>query len=263
VFLHLGFAWLPLALALLVSCVASPRSDPSERSLPLAAVDASGFDALLREHVVDGHVEYAAFAAAPELSLYLSEVREARLAEGTPEPERLAFLLNAYNALAIRGILDGGSPATLLGRYGFFMRTRHSVAGEAITLWDLEHERIRPLGEPRIHFALVCASASCPKLASEAFDPARLEEQLERETLRFVNDAQRNRFDAERRVASLSAIFDWYAEDFEASDGSVERFVARYVDDPEVAQGLAAGEWVVESLGYDWSLNGTPAPPQE
>ena len=133
---------------------------------------------------------------------------------------------------------------------------RHPVAGEEITLWDLEHERIRPLGEPRVHFALVCASRSCPALASSSYEPSSLEDQLEAAALGFVNDPARNRFDREKRVAKLSRIFDWYREDFEATDGSVERYIARYLDDPELADDLAAGRYTVEYADYDWSLNG-------
>ncbi len=238
-------------------CVSPPRPAPVEAPMPVAALDDAGWDALLRAHVEDGVVDYPAFADRVELSRFLDGVGSASL-EGASRDERLAFLINAYNALAIEGILDGGSPATLLGRYRFFWRQRWAVAGEEITLWDLEHERIRPLGEARIHFALVCASASCPRLASEAYRPAQLERQLDAATRLFVNDPSRNRFDAAGRIAYLSAIFKWYAEDFEAEAPSVAAWVARYVADPEVARGLAAGGWEVRHLDYDWGLNGVP-----
>lgn len=249
----LGLAWV-----LCVACAAPPRDYRTEQPLALEAVDYSGWDALLRAHVRDGAVDYPAFAAAPQLDAFLAQVRRARLGAGDGAAERLAFWINAYNALAIRGILDGGSPASLLGRYRFFLRRRFAVAGEEITLWDLEHARIRPLGEPRIHFALVCASASCPKLASETYLPQRLDAQLERAARAFVNDPARNRFDPTDRVARLSAIFDWYAEDFAADAGSPAGYVAGYLADSELARALAAGRWRVEYLDYDWSLNGTP-----
>jgi hypothetical protein len=243
-----------------LACSASPRAYPVEAALPVERLDYSAWDALLRAHVSDGWVDYPAFA--PGMGPFLAQVRRARLGPETTDEARLAFWINAYNALAIAGILEGGSPATLLGRYRFFLRTRWPVAGEEITLWDLEQERVRPLGEPRIHFALVCASASCPRLASEAFLPARLDDQLEAAARRFVNDPRRNRFDAAGRVAHLSAIFDWYDEDFEAAAGSVPAWVARYVDDPEAASGLASGDWKVRFQDYDWSLNGTPPGPR-
>jgi len=247
------------AVALLgAACVAAPRSYDSERSLALESVDYSGWDELLRAHVRDGVVGYSGFAGTPELADFLAQLRDARPTEHTREAQRLAFLINAYNAFAISAILAGGSPETLLGRHRFFQRELHSVAGEQITLWDLEHQRIRPLGEPRIHFALVCGSASCPKLASEAYLPERLDDQLERDTLAFVNDPTRNRFDAAARVARVSAIFDWYAEDFEVESGSVAAYLAAYVSDPAIVPGLTGGSWRIEPLDYDWRLNGSP-----
>ncbi len=240
-----------------LACVSAPRPLAVERPTPVAALDSEAWDALLRAHVDEGVVDYPALAGRLELAGYLDAVAGVGLDGATPE-ERLAFLINAYNAFAIAGILGGGSPATLYGRYRFFWRTRWPVAGEEITLWDLEHERIRPLGEARIHFALVCASASCPLLASEAYRPERLDRQLDVATRRFVNDPSRNRFDGEARVAHLSAIFEWYAEDFEAEAPSLLAWIARYVDDPALARELAAGDWRVRTLDYDWSLNGPP-----
>ena len=90
----------------------------------------------------------------------------------------------------------------------------------------------------------------------------QFDEQLEERTRAFVNDPTRNRFDAEKRVARLSRIFEWYEEDFGASDDGVLAFVARYVDDPEVAAGLREGGWKLGHLSYDWSLNGPRPPPR-
>ena len=117
---------------------------------------------------------------------------------------------------------------------------------------------IRPLDEPRIHFAIVCASKSCPRLRGEAYIAARLDAQLDAQARQFVNDPSRNRFDKATRTAYLSEIFKWFDEDFRAAAGSMQKYVARYAADPEVAQGLAADAYRVEWIGYDWSLNGTP-----
>jgi hypothetical protein len=206
--------------------------------------------------VSDGVVDYPALAEAPSFQKFLDQLREARFTERTTREEKLAFWINAYNALAVAGILEGGSPATLYGRWDFFLRRRHEVAGEAITLLDLERERLLPLGEPRVHFAIVCASASCPALAPEAWRPALLELQLEAAAHRFVNDPARNRFDGKARAAELSELFDWYRADFEAEGGSLEAWLARYVADPDLALSLAAGDFELRFLDWDWSLNG-------
>lgn len=83
--------------------------------------------------------------------------------------EALVYWINAYNTLAIKGILDGRSPRTLLGKYSYFKKAKYRVGGKRINLYDLERKVIIPMGEPRIHFAINCASQSCPKLLSRAY----------------------------------------------------------------------------------------------
>jgi len=246
-----------LGASSIAGCALPPRSLDRPMGAPGASFDAAGWDSLLSAHVVDGQVDYPGLARSGALPALREQIAAVDLG-GASRGERLAFLINAYNVLAVAGILDGGSPASLLGRARFFLWTRYPVAGERITLWDLEHERIRPLDEPRIHFALVCASASCPRLASQAFTAADLDEQLERETRRFVGDASRNRFDVGAGVAQLSAIFDWYEEDFTSPGRSVLQYLAPYVDDPALRTRLEDDDLEVEHLPYDWSLNGTP-----
>ena len=242
-----------------VGCVAPPRSYFVADSRPAERVDYSRWDALLRTHVVDGSVDYAGFAASADFTDFRRTLRKVRFTRATTADQRLAFWMNAYNASAIASILAGESPATLLGRSRFFLREYHAIGGEEITLWDLEHERIRPVGDPRIHFAIVCASASCPRLASEAFFPERLDGQLEQLTRAFINDPEKNRYDLAEGVAYLSQIFEWYEEDFAGTAGGVGAWISRYVDDAEVARALAEGRLEVEYLPYDRSLNGVLA----
>jgi hypothetical protein len=250
----------PLALLLAVACVARPQGYFTATGEGVDRIDYAPWDAVLGRHVRDGVVDYAFFAASEDFREFRQTVRRARLRQQITHPERVAFLVNAYNASAIAAILAGYSPESLLGRGRFFRWTRWPVAGEEITLWDLERHRLVPLGEPRIHFAIVCASASCPVLASKAYRPERLEEQLDRAARRFVNDPTRNRFDVGARVAHLSRIFKWFEGEFVASAGSIGAYLARYVADPELARGLAAGGWEIRYLDHDWSLNGTHPP---
>ena len=216
------------------------------------------FDAVLMDAVQDGGVNYPAIASNPDFAVYIDYLATAdRKALNTSEDE-LAFWINAYNALAIQGILDGKSPSTFFGRIGFFKNAEFTVGGEQMNLYDLERDIIIPLGEPRIHFAIVCASHSCPKLRSEAYTADRLDEQLEANTRHFINDSARNRFDPEQKVAELSKIFDWFSEDFIKPAGSVLNYVANYVDDPKLAADLRAGDYKLKFMKYNWSLNGTP-----
>ena len=252
---------LPLVLG--TGCVLTPQSYWVPDTFVVERVDYSGWDGLLREHVHRGRVDYGAISRDARFQEFIETLRRGRFTRETTREQRLAFLINGYNALTIDGILKGGSPSTGLGRYDFFWRTRHRIAGEAITLQDLEQVRIRPFGEPRIHFAIVCASASCPALRPEAYVPERLEAQLRDATESFIGDPSRNRFETVSRTARVSAIFDWYEDDFTAAHASISAYLSLFVRDPELARGLASGAWKIRFRRYDWSLNGAVPPAAE
>jgi hypothetical protein len=131
------------------------------------------------------------------------------------------------------------------------------VGGAKVNLYAVERAILIPkFREPRIHFAIVCASRSCPKLRSWAFTADKLDHQLDDSARLFINDPSRNVFDRRQKVAYLSKIFDWFTEDFVSHSGSLTKYVAQYVDDPQLARELANGSYKVNFLEYDWSLNG-------
>ncbi|MEE8292715.1 MAG: DUF547 domain-containing protein [Candidatus Tectomicrobia bacterium] len=214
------------------------------------------FDDVLRAHVVDGQVSYPDIGADAKFMQYIKEMKGDHVYKN--QKERLAYWINAYNALAIQGILDGRSPRTLFGRFGYFKSAEYKIGGKEINLYDLERDVMIPLGELRIHFAINCASVSCPKLASAVYTADKLEEQLDASTRAFINDPSRNRFDRDKKVAYLSKIFRWFKKDFSQYAGSVQKYVARYVDDPDLAHALENERYKVKYLKYDWHLNGTP-----
>ena len=220
------------------------------------APDPRAFDALLRDSVRHGVVRYVDFQDSPGFRTYVADL--GKPARHSGKADELAHYINAYNALAIAGILEGLAPSTLLGRARYFKFKEWPLSGRDITLYDLEHKVIRPLGDPRIHFAIVCASKSCPLLRGEAYAAPILDAQLDEQARQFVNDGSRNRFDKATRTAHLSEIFKWFDEDFRAAAGSTQKYIARYVADPEVARAMAADGYRVEWIDYDWSLNGTP-----
>jgi hypothetical protein len=223
---------------------------------PVIANDHRLFDQVLQAHVSDGFVDYGGIQADERFRMYLDYLENADPDSLATRDEKLAFWINAYNALAIKGVLDGLSTGSFLSRLRFFS-TDHRLAGRQIDLDDLEHEIIIPFAEPRVHFAIVCASSSCPKLRSEAYVADRLEQQLELNTRAFINNQTKNRIDKTHRTARISKIFDWYADDFEAHSTTVQQYLGQYVDDPEIAQGLRNDEYQVWYLDYDWSLNGS------
>jgi hypothetical protein len=221
-----------------------------------AAPDFDDLDGVLLRNVRQGVVDYDGILRESAFHRFIVTVGRTDVAELRTPDEQLAFYLNAYNALAIKGILDGDSPASSAGRNVFFKRRLFQVAGEAISLESLEKEKIIPRGDARIHFAIVCASLSCPRLASRAWQATTLQESLDDAARRFINDGARNRFDTRRGVAWLSPIFDWYQQDFVRQAGSLQQYLAPYVADPATAERLRRREFRVEFVDYDWSLNG-------
>ena len=129
--------------------------------------------------------------------------------------------------------------------------------GQDTSLDNVEHDMIRKLfTEPRIHFAVVCASKGCPSLRNEAYVGKKLNEQLESGAKAFLSDSSRNRFDSATGKLMLSRIFDWYGDDFKKKDGTVQNFVAlRMAKAPDEHAKIKAAS--LDWLDYDWSLNET------
>lgn len=221
----------------------------------VAAPDYALLDEVLLYNVRKGYVDYDGVRAHPKFSRFIAQLGEPGTVPASRE-EALALYINAYNAFAIQGILDGYSPAGRVGRYRYFKSQKHQLLGESITLDALEHQRLRPLGDARIHFAIVCASISCPRLASRAYLPGSLEGQLDEAARQFINDTTRNRFDVAQKTAFLSQIFDWFEDDFARSAGTVPKFIAQHVDDAAVRAAILDGRLAIRYLPYDWDLNG-------
>jgi hypothetical protein len=248
-----------LGSVLLAGCSAVPKVFHPAQPIPPNEFSHQAFDEVLRAHVKDGVVDYPGMAKDPRFSLYLDQLSRVDPNALPGRQHRLAFWINAYDAFAIEGILDGYSPLTTIGQWRYFIGKQHRVGGEPINLYDLEKKLLIPdFREPRIHFAIVCASQSCPKLRSQAFTADRLDAQLEENARAFVNDPTKNRFDRENQVAYLSKIFEWFEPDFRAHGESLLNYVRRYVGDPELAADLATQPYRVEFLEYDWHLNGVP-----
>ena len=222
-----------------------------------AAARPRAFDALLRANVKNGVVNYPGFQDNAAFRKYVEDL--AKPAKLDSKAETLAYYINAYNALAIEGILEGLSPSSLLGRARYFKFKEWPLNGQTITLYDLEHKVIRPLGEPRIHFAIICASKSCPFLRSETLHGGAA-----RRAARRAGAAIRQRpvpqplrqGDQDREpVRDLQVV----RRGFPRPAGSPQKYIARYVADAECRQGpRRATAYKVEWIDYDWNLNGTP-----
>ena len=218
--------------------------------------------------VKDARVDYAKLKADPrELDAYLQAVAAVPAAEFArwSEADRLALLLNLYNAQTLRlvvdhyplksirsiGVLPGAAWRELIVRQG----------GQIMTLDHLENKIIRvEYREPRIHFALVCAALGCPPLRSEPFVGARLHQQLEDQARQFLGTPAKNRFDAAKNTLHLSPIFKWYEEDFTKPAGSLARYVQPFLPEAQRNALTDPASVKVRFTDYDWALNALPKP---
>jgi Protein of unknown function, DUF547 len=237
-------------------------SSAPERFTPLNPIDPAQvshrlLNDVLQTSVKDGFVNYPEIQSDQRFTAYLVLLNRVNPSALSTERDRLAFWINAYNACAIQGILDGYTPKPYIGWYRFFKTRTYGIGGARLNLSDLEHEILRKqFHEPRIHFAIVCASSSCPKLPSWAYNATHIDQQLDQAARSFINDPTRNHFDRRLRIAYLSKIFDWFEDDFATRTGSVLQFVAQYLHDRDLARELAPDVYRITYLDYDWSLNG-------
>ena len=242
-----------------IGCSTLPSTYQPSDPLPAGEFSHEIFDQTLKEHVDDGYVNYPGYRSDPGFAYYIDQLNRVDPTTLPNEKDRLAFWINAYNAFAIKGILDGYSPKTWTGKYKYFVSRDYMVGGAKVNLYSVERDILIPkFREPRIHFAIVCASRSCPKLRSWAYIPDQLDTQLDDSARLFINDPSRNRFNRDQKVAYLSKIFDWFTEDFVSHSGSLTKYVAQFVNDPELADALKSDTYEVEFMEYDWNLNGRP-----
>lgn len=210
---------------------------------------------LLQKHVdVEGKVNYKGFATDnSSLSAYLNLLSANPPGENWSEADQLAYWINAYNAFTVKLILDH-YPLKSIKEISTGLPMINSpwdlkffeIGGIPFDLNTIEHEILRKrFDEPRIHFAINCASISCPKLRSEAYTAEKLELQLHEQTIDFLRDPIRNQIDA--KETRLSSIFNWFQGDFERQTNLIG-FIAPYV--PEINP-----ENEIEYLEYDWGLN--------
>jgi hypothetical protein len=227
--------------------------------------DHSAFDALLRAHVVDGMVDYGAFARAPTFAAYLKALDAADLS-ALDEKERLALWINAYNAYTIQLINAHGERDSIrninrtlgLALKGPWHEKLVKVGGRTYHLDNVEHDIIRKeFQEPRIHFALVCAAMGCPPLRSEAYTGAKLEGQLDDQARRFLlRSPAKNRVDVPNRTVYVSSIFNYYRDDFGGTDAAVGRYLARFYPAGSAERRLLeSGPFKIVETDYDWTLN--------
>lgn len=232
--------------------------------------DHKSWDELLHKNVDQyGYVDYNAMQQEREkLNAYLASLGSAQ-PQTFPKDDQLAFWINAYNAFVIADVLDdvrGKSKSVHEMEAQFFRTKKHRIGGGDLTLDEIE-KNARDLKDARVHFALVCASMSCPKLQQTAYSSEKLDYQLLTAAREFLGDAQRGtRYDQTKNVLYVSPIFKWYAADFtndnqvlarlkaEASGAAIFDVIVSFVPN-EVKTFLLEKKPRVDYFEYDWSLN--------
>ncbi|WP_192820881.1 DUF547 domain-containing protein [Rufibacter sp. LB8] len=220
-------------------------------------VSHAAFDQQLKKFVsAKGDVNYKGWLQERSgLQRYLKLLSDNAPNKKWSREDQLAYWINAYNAFTIERILmdypvksikDLGGPITFVNTV--WDQKFFKIGGKDFSLNNIEHSVLRKdFKEPLIHFAIVCASASCPQLRNEAYTGAKINAQLDEQARQFINDPSKNRISGNK--AQLSEIFNWFASDFKKK-GSVLQFVNTYARTP------AAPNTKISYLPYDWSLNG-------
>jgi hypothetical protein len=222
------------------------------------SVDHGIFGRLLKSHVQNGWVDYRGFKKDErQLDAYLDQLAQID-SQTLGRNEQMAFYINAYNAWTIKLILENYPGVASIKDLGSFFRSPWKkkfvkINGETVTLDHLEHEILRPVfKDPRVHFAVNCASKSCPPLLNEPYSGAALDGQLETAALAFINDPQSNYLKGD--TLYVSRIFKWFGEDF---GNDIRKFVRSYARGEFAGRLEGQGDGLtIRYLDYDWSLNG-------
>jgi hypothetical protein len=231
-----------------------------------AAFDEALYARLLQSHtrevadLAGTRVDYAGLGRASEWRTLVGGLDPVDPATVAERRARLAFWINAYNVLAMDLVVRSYPVASIRDIGSLFFpvwgREAGRAAGAPRTLEEIEHQILRPIGDPRIHAAIVCASTSCPSLRREPFTAGRVEAQLDDAMRRFLADPRKGlRVDAAHHALVLSRIFEWFEEDF-AKAGGVRAFVRPYLSDAARADLDRAGaDAAISYFDYDWALN--------
>lgn len=259
-----------LLAAIIVSFAATTKAEenagqlwPANQWVSIDQIQHTTFDGLLKKYVdEDGMVNYKAWHQDAQdrksLTAYLAQMSRANPNQPASREAKLAYWINAYNAVTLEGILRvypttsiRNHTAKLVG-YNIWKNLIFTAGDQRVSLEDIEHKILRKMNEPRIHFAIVCASIGCPRLLNGAFVADRLEEQLVTNTKDFFGRQQN--LHVGNGVLNLSQLISWYGSDFGATQQQQMQALSPYF--PQAAQSLVgSGKYQLKFLKYDWDLN--------
>ncbi len=269
-----------LAIAPLLLGLGSCSLGPSQAKTPAsqtvsaasAPVDIASLTQVLSSYVDnEGQVDYKALQKDPAaLDGFNQSIQKTSPStfESWTEKEKIAYLINAYNSLTLKSIINE-SPLknSIKDIIGVWQFKKHPILQSSMTLNNIEHDILRKnFSEPRIHAALVCAAKSCPFLRSEPYKAETLDEQLDDQTRIFLARSEAFEIDREKNEVRLSSIFEWFGKDWVSGYGTedgfagnseqkaVLNFITNYVNESD-REFLKAGGYTIKYSKYDWSLN--------
>lgn len=245
--------------------------DSRVRLVPMHTIDHAVWNELLAKYVDrNGRVDYKRWHAnrtdQAQLDSYLRHLSSAsRAADGqTTKADQLAFWINAYNAVTVKGILREYPTTSIrnhtpkLWGYHIWNDLKLYVGRQPISLDEMEHKVLRTMAEPRIHFAIVCASIGCPRLMNEAYVADRVDDQLTINAKDFFARKQNFRYDPGARRFYLSAIMNWFGEDFGSDQAAVLKRIAAWLPTDAAKNAAERNAVSLSYLPYDWNLNSQP-----
>lgn len=202
------------------------------------------------KYVIDGGVAYYALRENPEPINKLAQLTGNVNLKGASDQTRKAFYINAYNVIAIYSVIKHNINESVMNRDAFFEQDKYNVAGEKLTLNEIENIKLREAyKDPRTHFVLVCAAESCPRLKNFAFYPDRLDSMLEAATYDFINNPEKTKVIKSEQTIYLSHIMKWFKDDFLWEASSLMDYVNKYRLEP------VPESYSVQFYEYNWSLN--------
>ncbi|MBT4866519.1 MAG: DUF547 domain-containing protein [Planctomycetaceae bacterium] len=235
---------------------------PSQQ-VSMDQIDHSAFDSLLHKYVdADGYVNYRAWKASAAdrkaLNNFIVQLSRATTRRRSGRNAQMAFWINAYNAVTLEGILQEFPTTSIRNHtsklgYNIWKHLPLLVDGRLHSLENIENKVLRPMREPRIHFAIVCASVGCPRLKNEAYTADNLQQQLADNTRDFFSRSQNLQVDSARRTLHLSSILKWYGKDFGRTNADRLSYLRPYL--PATARQVASQGASIRFLKYNWNLN--------
>ena len=216
--------------------------------------DHSLFTKVLKSSVNEkGLVDYQKIKEDKNFTEYLSLISNANISL-LNENEKLAFYINAYNANVIKNVIDNLPINSPMDAKGFFKEKKFKVAGEELTLDEIEYQKVLKINSVFPHFGLVCAAKSCPKILNLAYEGKMVIPQLNENAKKYLNDTNQNRLDKEYGILYLSELFKWFGKYFEEKYGSLINFVSEFVNESD-KKFLKENKVKIKFLTYNWELN--------